>query len=454
MKRQMRSLAVVLVFGGVGLAASAAGAAQNYLMTGKFARSNGPVINIPLIGNNPGNTPNCGRTTMNGAMIPGMTPIVQGYRSSITMTMVATPPITMTMFANPQGCISGAGKVTATAPGAGKAVKMPSMAFVKPFPGMTVAVHVPIQPNIPQLATSWRITAPPMGIGTLADPPNGTMNNGMNTAVFRYFHKSAWLTETGRAGPKFTWCFGNAACTKISQAMGVDKNGDPNLAYPVHQLMVKYTPGPNRFGGTMSHVVSAGVNPSSLAITVGGAIQFLSLAGIGEAVTGRGYADFLTDALMGGDAFAMFMVGPVYVPQLMSSQSLITTLMTMVPASGTQATVAVNKVFGFPFTTGTVLARNTGTDAQKNPLVVTLTGMGGDLVTAMGARNISLVAGGLAGIDTLATEYPSLDQIFLPEPAGSAPAIAGVLSLLAMGLSRAKRRVGAPLRADERDTKQ
>ncbi|TMA24135.1 MAG: hypothetical protein E6J87_24370 [Deltaproteobacteria bacterium] len=305
---------------------------------------------------------------------------------------------------------------------------------------MTVAVHVPLQPNIPQLATSWRITAPPMGIGTLADPPNGTMNNGMNTAVFRYFHKSAWLTETGRAGPKFTWCFGNAACTKISQAMGVDKNGDPNLAYPVHQLMVKYTPGPNRFGGTMSHVVSAGVNPSSLAITVGGAIQFLSLAGIGEAVTGRGYADFLTDALMGGDAFA--------------SQSLITTLMTMVPASGTQATVAVNKVFGFPFTTGTVLARNTGTDAQKNPLVVTLTGMGGDLVTAMGARNISLVAGGLAGIDTLATEYPSLDQIFLPEPAGSAPAIAGVLSLLAMGLSRAKRRVGAPLRADERDTKQ
>jgi hypothetical protein len=133
----------------------------------------------------------------------------------------------------------------------------------------------------------------------------------------------------------------------------------------------------------------------------------------------------------------MFMTGRVYDAEQMTTQYRITTVMTRVPGSGTP--IATNKNFGFPFTTGTVLARATGRDIQNNPAIGTLTGMGGDAVTAMGARNISLVAGGVAGLDTLATEYPSLNQVFLPEPGAPAQWIAGVLALLGIAIWRSRR---------------
>ena len=44
---------------------------------------------------------------------------------------------------------------------------------------------------------------------------------------------------------------------------------------------------------------------------------------------------------------------------------------------------AYNYNWGFPLTTKTVLARNTGT-VQGNPRNTTLTAKGGDMVTAMG----------------------------------------------------------------------
>ena len=48
-----------------------------------------------------------------------------------------------------------------------------------------------------------------------------------------------------------------------------------------------------------------------------------------------------------------------------------------------------------PFTTGNVLARNTGTQGG-NPVTVSLTAVGTDARTALGSGNITLVAGGLA----------------------------------------------------------
>jgi hypothetical protein len=271
--------------------------------------------------------------------------------------------------------------------------------------------------------------------GMLTAAPAGTMNNGTNTAAFRYFHQSAWLSQTGRAGSMFTWCFGNPNCTKPEQAKGYP---DPTVD-PAHQAMVKYTPGPNKFGGTMSHVITAGPSDSSLAISLGGPLQFLGLAGMGEQPTGRGYADYLTDPLMGGEGFAMFMVGPVYIPLLMSSRDIITTVMTMLVGTGTGVTVTVNKNFGFAFTTGTVLGRNTGKDIQNNPAIVTLTGMGSDVITAMGARNISLVAGGVSGVDLLSSETPNMVQMFLPEPGAPVQRIAGVVALLGIAVWRARK---------------
>ena len=206
----MRALrAVALVAGaclGAVAAAGPAAAAQAYSMTGRFARSNGVFINIPLIGNNPGNVPNCGYTKAGAGMtmVPGAFPIIHGVNTTQMMTKLATKQTLPTRFANPEGCVSGAGMITATAAGAGKAFTFPVKAFSKPLPGMTLALSVPLIPNIVQLATSIRVTGPPAGLGTGPDAPAGTMGNGLNTAMFRFFHASAWKTQTGRAGSAFT----------------------------------------------------------------------------------------------------------------------------------------------------------------------------------------------------------------------------------------------------------
>ena len=189
----------------------------------------------------------------------------------------------------------------------------------------------------------------------------------------------------------------------------------------------------------MSHVLTAGPEFSSLAISAAGALQLLGLVGMGSGATGRGYADFLTAPLMGGPAWLMFMVGPVYIPQIMKTQSLVVSVM----GGGTAVTgtLATNKNFGFPWTTGTVLARNTGTDVRGNPVVVTLTGKGTDYVTGMGGRNIQLVAGAVAAVDLLGSETPALNQMFLklaPEPRASAQWLAGVAVLLGIALRRSR----------------
>jgi hypothetical protein len=59
---------------------------------------------------------------------------------------------------------------------------------------------------------------------------------------------------------------------------------------------------------------------------------------------------------------------------------------------------------------------------RGQPAVVTLTAKGGDTVTAMGKRNISLVAGGLARavIGPAISHTPELVSMYLPEP-GRAP---------------------------------
>ena len=197
MKRanNLRRLAALALLGGFALAAVPAESAQVYSMTGRFARSNGSIVDIPLIGNNPGNLPNCGYTKAGAGMtmVPGAFPIVAGINSTQMMTKLATKAVLPQRFANPNGCVSGAGMITATAAGAGKAFTFPVKAFSKPLPGTTLALEGGL--IAVQLATSFQVTAPPAMLGTGPDAPAGTMGNGMNTAMFRVFHASAWKTQ-------------------------------------------------------------------------------------------------------------------------------------------------------------------------------------------------------------------------------------------------------------------
>jgi len=321
---------------------------------------------------------------------------------------------------------------------------------------MIVAASLPRMKLLVQLATSFAVSGPPaaipMGFTTkgaaTSDHPAGTMiarvpNTAMgvpqNLAKFRNFQKSAWKTQTGRAGSMFTWCIGNPACTKVSQG-GAVNNRRP--------LIVKYNPGPNRFGGTMGHVITAGPNPSSLAgASPAIGLFFLNLPGMGSQPTGRGYADHLTDFLKASKHWKVYMTAPVYQTALMSAQNLIT----MVTAASPGGPSVVNHNYGFPFTTGTVIVRNTGHTAGGSgkylgdPLVVTLTAKGKDSVTAMGARNISLVAGALSAVPApfqpgeSLFETPTLVQIMMPEPSAQAQWWTGAIALLAIAFWRARR---------------
>jgi hypothetical protein len=117
-------------------------------------------------------------------------------------------------------------------------------------------------------------------------------------------------------------------------------------------------------------------------------------------------------------------------------------LITMVTGNlGSNFPAAYNYNFGFPWTTKSVLARNTGT-VVGNPNILTLTAKGGDTVTAMGKRNISLVTGGVARslIGPITSNTPEIGQMYLPEPSRAAQLVAGAFVLLGVAAWRARRR--------------
>jgi hypothetical protein len=231
------------------------------------------------------------------------------------------------------------------------------------------------------------------------------------------------MTQTGRGAQMFTWCFGNPNCAKITQG--------------TRPIIVKYSGGGgNAFGGTMGYLASTAPGSTSLAIGAGGgAVGFARLSIVGSQPTGRGYALSLTDMLAKGPLWAAYKTMTVTRPKV-GKQKLITMVTGFL---GNNFPAAYNYNVGFPFTTMTVLARNTGT-AAGNPVIVTLTAKGGDTVTAMGKRNLSLVAGGVARavIGPAVSHTPEMVSMYLPEPSRAAQLFAGAFVLLAIAASRAR----------------
>jgi hypothetical protein len=435
--RALRSLTSLIV-----LTAAVLGAAQvqavTFTFAGKFTSNRGKIINIPVVGN----TPCAPLTIMSNYFAMPVTPapvtpavrtIIRGANTQPqikVMTGFVGYPAT-TMVARDLQCVKHAPNkfvmTTGAGPGGmvGGAFVFPNNAFSKPLPPYVRAVEVKYAPPVLQLATSFKITGPPVAINALT-PPNGTMNNGVNTAAFRAFKAGAWMTQTGRAGSMFTWCPGSPACATIQQG-----------SYP---LIVKYQGGGNAFGGTMSYIITTGPNVSSLAVAPGGgALGFALLAGMGSQPTGRGYADYLTDMLAAGPFWNMYARMTVIPGPIVGMQKLITSVMTF---AGNIFPGGVNVNWGFPFTTMTVLARNTGT-AQGNPRNTTITAMGSDMLTAMGGRNISLVAGGaaVAKLTIANTPTPELAsmKLTLPEPGGTMQMLAGALALLGIAAWRSRK---------------
>jgi hypothetical protein len=412
----------------VALVATVAGAQNTYLMTGKAGTNSGPNINLPASG-----TP-C--------------PSIINFQGNIPSTgpHPVTPPIASTvtyggalrMFtpANPKGCIPGSDTVTTTGAGTAGAFTFPVGFFNQPFPGTVVTVSVPNVPRLLQLATSLRFTGPQaapfepvrptMGLPTTAQTggPPATATSFTNLANFRQFRAGAWTSQTGRAGPSFTWCAGNPGCTTVGQATA---NGGPGI--------VKYTSGGNQFGGTMGLVLTTGPNTSSVALTgvvpvLTGEVGLNILSAMGSRAAGRGYAAYDTDTLQMGPIWAMYTLtsGPAMLIGMVSGGQLGS-----LPAG-------TNRNWGFPFTDGTVLVRNTGT-AQGNPVNFTLTVMGSDAVTSGGNRNLQLVAGHMAKSTIQGNNATPNHTVLrlLPEPGASVQVLAAVVALLGMALFRGRR---------------
>jgi hypothetical protein len=415
MKISLRLSGLALSVIGFVLVGGAAHGQATFSMTGKAATGSGAFVDLPAAGNQP-----C--------------PSIKGQVGFATMV-----PATMTGFLfppppagshNPAGCIPG-GPAAVMTNGAG-GFTIPAGFFNQPFPGgpgggTAANLNVTAVPNIPrilQLATSFQFTGPQ----AVPFEPLNPVNSMAPNAPWRVFGNNAWVNQTGRAGLNFTACGGNApaylACTKPSQG-----------AVPA---ILKNIGGANGFGGTMGLVLTTSpTQQSSMIVKAGaqnpnGTVAVAIVGGMGSRAAGRGYAVYDTDFLQGGPVFLMYMLTTAVPPP----NNVVASVMTpfVVAPNGK------NYNWGFPFTTGTIIARGTGSTTNMAPANQTVTAMGFDTTTPMGQRNIQLVAGGVAQSTVQGPNgTPNYTVVRLPEPGAAMQLFAGMAGLLAIAVWRTRK---------------
>jgi hypothetical protein len=170
----------------------------------------------------------------------------------------------------------------------------------------------------------------------------------------------------------------------------------------------------------------------------GGAVGFARLSGMGSQPTGRGYASSLTDMLGKGPFWGAYKTMTGHAPegrQAEADHDGDRLRRNVFPA-------AYNYNFGFPVDDPVRCSRAIPARSRGNPHITTLTAKGGDTVTAMGKRNISLVTGGLARavIGPIISNTSEVGQMYLPEPSRATQLVAGAFALLGVAAWRARRR--------------
>ncbi|MBW1687769.1 MAG: hypothetical protein JRS35_22255 [Deltaproteobacteria bacterium] len=283
---------------------------------------------------------------------------------------------------------------------------------------VTASIAFPLpQPSLVQIASKFSPSAP---------------KNYMpgRTTVTRKFKAGHWTAT--RPFANFAFCPG----TPVGPgAVGAANNPNCLTAKSEGQTapagsgkahgLIRYQAGPAAYGGTM-HLVSHGGGAISFMIgATGPTIMHNPFGGAtGAAPTeapGGPYASTgLTDVLPGG---------PITVGAVLSPYGMVQT--PGVP-NGYYGTTATWFMWGFPWTTGKVYINGTNAGPYTST-VVTLTGSRN--VTAEGAGNITLVAGGIAnglhsGFTYMAFDYVQMKLSFpvnpMPSmsPAGPAPGAA------------------------------
>jgi hypothetical protein len=257
---------------------------------------------------------------------------------------------------------------------------------------------------------------------------------------------SAWLNDPGQAArlaKTFAWCpgVGGPNCTN-------SKSGP-------YTGMVSYAnANPNAFGGTMALMISSTATVSVLAGTAmtggGGTTNLLGHALVGAPGRppnpqpgGRGYASSDTVPLLSGPVHFGFGTNPPctnVLPALPVGCGQITWSGPVVGAIPPD----VNLNYAFPFTTGTVTVMNVQTNVGQ-PGTTTLTAMGTDSRTALGAGKITLVAGSHTHRVNANTDYAGMDVVnmtfapLLPSMSGPGLVAGAALILLAVGYAYRRR---------------
>ncbi len=262
---------------------------------------------------------------------------------------------------------------------------------------------------------------------------------------------TAQATLAPGSGPgSFTWCPGDPACAAGGGMLSTDP---PQGAGPRNGRVI-YRAGHNQFGGVMRMLLQGGgssswrVNTSPFQV---GHFRFGFTTGTaddGLQHTGGPYATTVMDT---HPRTLNVVTQPLVAPM---PGSPITAPGPTVPGAtspscpGTGAgwgCTFTDTHTGFPFTTGTVIAQQSTGSAGAEFFTV----MGSDMRTALGAGNITLVAGGLsirrgAGLPsvTSSASYGRVQMtLSVPTPSlsPSGVAAAAVLFLLAVGYAQRAR---------------
>jgi len=202
--------------------------------------------------------------------------------------------------------------------------------------------------------------------------------------------------------------------------------------------LITYTAGTAAFGGTMQMVSNGGGTISFMIGATGPTIMHNPFGGAtGAAPTeapGGSYANTgLSDVLPGG---------PITVGAILSPYGMVQT--PGVP-NGYYGTTATWFMWGFPWTTGQVKVKGTNAGPYTS---TTATLTGSRSVTANGAGNITLVAGGIAnglhsGFTYMAFDYIQMKLTFPAEPLPSMSragvAAGAVLMVLVVGYGLRRR---------------
>jgi len=417
----LAAIAMLLVFG----TTTAEAQTQSYSLAGAFAKAEGFLIRLPVIGND--NSQRCLDMTWHAQPAGG--------GMDATVFPVDLPPFGPVA---PMGCIPSNPQVVTVNTGMGTlgmgmggraSFMLPIDFFVQPEDDIPNKVIVPFVPNIISLTTDLSFHGPLAGpVIPIARQATAQPTTTTNFAVWNQFRDGAWTTQSTRAGLNFTWCLGNKNCTTVNQGTGLIRYDNPL---------------PTGFGGTMSVLLAPGDVAGSLPVIGGaggaGGPNSLLIIPVQAPIAqgGGGPGD------LGGKGYAAIQVGmagpgKVYASYMISAGGFLTSVQPpggLFPVPG-----STNTSNQMPFTTGNVFVRNVISDAFGRPGTFTFTAAGNDGRTSMGIGNIQLVAGSMRFSNGAGTRTPGLTAMslsFVPEPGSLGLLAAGGLFLI--GMTRMRR---------------